>query len=433
MLLLFAAGVVRAESPIAFTDAEVRLILQHADLPAEPPADPTNRVSDDPRAARLGQFLFFDPRLSSNGLVSCATCHSPDMGFADGQPLPSGVGGEGPRHSQSLFNVALNRWYFWDGRADTLWSQALKPLENVRELASSRTALARLVAADASLRRAYEALFEPLADLSDPERFPPTAKPTPQTPESEAHRAWSRMSAADQAAVDRVFVHVGKSLAAYQRRLVSRDSPFDRFAAALRAGDAGAADYPLDAQRGLKLFIGRGNCRLCHSGPNFTDGEFHNTGVPPLRNEPQTDAGRFAGIDALLRDPFNAGGEHSDDRAALPAQLLNFLNNRPENWGLFKTPSLRSVSETAPYMHQGQFESLEQVVRFYSTRENAVPMGHHRQETILLPLNLTPEEARDLVAFLRSLRGAPLPDDLIRPPPGPSVEAVGVAPPAAAP
>src|SRR6185295_4609951 len=127
------------------------------------------------------------------------------------------------------------------------------------------------------------------------------------------------------------------------------------------------------ARQGLKLFLGKANCRLCHSGPNFTDGEFHNIGIPPLRGGLTAD--RFAAIEEVRRNPFNTSGRFSDDRE-LGVKKLDYLPNLQETWGQIKTPSLRNVAKTAPYMHHEQFGSLEEVVRFYSTLKALVQAGH---------------------------------------------------------
>jgi cytochrome c peroxidase len=233
------------------------------------------------------------------------------------------------------------------------------------------------------------------------------------------------MTAEDQRAANAVFVNVGKAIAAYEHRLLSNHSPFDEFVEGLRGGDSDriAALSP-EAQRGLKLFIGTGECRLCHSGPNFTDGEFHDIRVPPREGGQPRDAGRFGGLRNLLEDPFNAAGEYSDDREGSAARRLRFTVNGPENWGRFKTPSLRNVALTAPYMHQGQFESLEEVVEYYSTLEGAVVADHH-DEAILVPRDFTEQEKRDLVAFLRSLTDDDLDPSLLEAPASPRVEPAG--------
>lgn len=401
---------------VRFTEQEQRRVLQHSPLPPPPP-DPTNAVADNPAAARLGQRLFFDPRLSSNGRISCATCHQPQRHFADGKPLAEGLS-RVERHTPALWNVAYNRWYFWDGRADTLWSQALQPIERPDEMGGSRTDVARLIAADRELRAAYEQVFGPIGELDDPRRFPPGARPHLDGARRPEHAAWESMNPEDRERVERVFVSAGKAIAAYQRRLLSRRSAFDVFVEGLRSGDAEKLSaLSASAQRGLRLFVGRGNCRLCHSGPNFTDGEFHSVRVPPLEGGLPRDPGRYRGIEKVLADPFNAAGRYSDRGEGPAAEKLRHLARKPDDWGRFKTPSLRNVALTPPYMHQGQFATLDEVLDHYSTFSRALPAGHHQQETILVALNLTPEEKADLKAFLESLTDVDVDDELLRAPP----------------
>ena len=396
-----------APAPVVFTAQERSRILQYAPLGALPPS-PTNAVADDPRAARLGQRLFFEPRLSRQG-VSCATCHVPPHGFTDGKPVSEGLA-RGTRRTPSLLNVAYRRWLFWDGRKDSLWSQALSPIENDVEMGGNRLAVAHLVASDPDLRGAFEALFGPLPDLGDPARFPPAGRPAADGARDALAAAWSGMKEDDRRVVDRVFARVGKAIEAYERRLVGKDAPFDRFLAALRDGGEGGSLSP-SAKRGLKLFVGRGDCRVCHSGPDFSDGEFHDTGVPPAPGAP-LDSGRFGGIEALLSDPFSARGPHADAAAPPASDKLRGLRRQPEHWGQFKTPSLRNVAVRPPYMHQGQLATLRDVLRFYSTRGGALPPGPS-QERLLVPLHLTEQETNDLVAFLESLTDAPLDDALV--------------------
>ena len=160
-----------------FEEAAVALILAMGEL-GDPPPDPTNAVADDPRAARLGQFLFFEQRLSGTGTIACATCHEPGRSWTDGREVAEGLGTL-TRHTPSLWNVAYNRWFFWDGRADSLWSQALSPLEHPDEHGGSRLQYAHLVHGDPELRAAYERVFGPLPELEDTERFPPEGRPVP--------------------------------------------------------------------------------------------------------------------------------------------------------------------------------------------------------------------------------------------------------------
>lgn len=414
-VVAIAAAAARA-ADVEFSSVEIQRILRHSPLPS-PPDDETNEFADDPRAVRLGHGLFFDPRLSSGGRVSCSSCHDPQRGFSDGKPLAEGIG-TGTRSTPTLWNVAYNRWFFWDGRADSLWAQVIQPIEHPAEMGFTRVELARLIARDDALRAAYESIFGGLPGRFDGPRFPPAARPVAGEAEHPHDAAWRAMAEADRDAVNRVAANVGKALAAYQRKLVSRDSPFDRFAAALRAADkAGMAKYPENAKRGLMLFIGRGNCRFCHVGPNFTDGEFHSTRVAPREGGPARDPGRYAGVELVKRDPFNALGRYSAKTDGRGAEKIETLVNKPDNWGLFKTPTLRNVATTAPYMHQGQFATLRDVVRFYSTFEGALPPDHHARETILRPLHLTEDEMDDLIAFLESLTGADIDPVWTKPPP----------------
>lgn len=380
------------------SSVESRRVLAMSPLP-DPPPDPSNAVADDPRAARLGERLFFDPRLSADGHLSCASCHDPDRAWADGRRTPLGDE-RGGRNTPSLWNTAYNRWYFWDGRADSAWAQALGPLEADTELASNRLRLLHLVRGDPELRSAYTALFGPLPEgVEDPRRFPPDARPLPDHLDHPLQRAWASMTEEDRHRANVVFTDLGKAIAAFERRLVVRDTALDRHVAALRQGTppAGRGLSPA-AVRGLALFAGRGQCTLCHSGPLLSDGEFHDVGIA-LTTDHRIDTSRYQGTLALLRSPFTRTGRYAD--APSPGAPVSYLEPKTHQLGQFKTPSLRGVADTAPYMHDGRFETLEEVVRFYDTRQGAAPLGH--PTTLLQPLDLTEIEIGDLVAFLESL------------------------------
>ncbi|HEX6885307.1 MAG TPA: cytochrome c peroxidase [Planctomycetota bacterium] len=374
------------------------------------PRDPTNAFEEDPRAARLGQALFFDARLSKNGTISCASCHDPAQGWSDGRTTAVGLAPVA-RHTPTLLDVAQHRWYFWDGRKDSLWSQALAPLEDPGEHGASRLQLAHLVAGDARYRAAYERVFGALPDLSDAERFPPRGRPVPGQPEHPLARAWNGMTWRDRDAVDGVFANLGKALAAFQRTLVTGPAPFDVFVDGLRTGDA-EKQRALDpaARRGLALFLGQARCHTCHDGPFFSDLEFHDDRVPPLEPGAEPDRGRYLGLALVLDDPFNGLGRHSDDPEAGRTRLA-YLARTNHSERELKTPTLRNVARTAPYMHQGQLATLADVVRFYSTLEGALPP--HPEERLVEPLGLDAGEQADLVAFLESLTGTPVPPERI--------------------
>jgi cytochrome c peroxidase len=400
---------------VEFTPQEVEKLLTLSPLP-DPPPDPTNSVYEDARAARLGQALFFDARLSVNGAVSCSTCHDPARHFVDGK-LQGEALGVVPRHTMPLWNVAHNRWFFWDGRADSLWAQALGPLEDPREHGTSRTAIAHVVQSDPNLARAYRAVFGELPALGDVRRFPDAARPVLEDPEHPLSVAWGAMRRADREAVERVFANVGKAIAAYERQLLSRRSAFDEFVAGVRAADASRqAALDEDARRGLKLFLGKARCVLCHSGPNFTDREFHNTRVPASEGGTSTDPGRWRGIELVQANPFNGMGRHSDAPDGAAREKVAFLRRNPHNYAEFKTPSLRNVALTPPYMHEGQLATLQEVMHFYSTLERQQLSPTKRRDPLLVPVALTDEESADLVRFLGALSDVAIDPALLAPP-----------------
>ena len=389
----------RPAVPPDWTDPELDLMesLWIANLPPLPP-DPSNAVADDPLAARLGHRLFFDPRLSGNGEFACSSCHQPDRGFSDGL-LTGAALGESKRNTPSIVGSAYSPWLYWDGRKDSQWSQALSPLEDPNEQGGNRVALARLIAGDTEYRRAYTTLFGALPDLSDADRIPVAAGPIPGTP---LESAWHRMDAADREAITRVFVNIGKAIAAYERLLVPGPSRFDRYVEAIADGDVSLAGSILNADEatGLRLFMGKARCIECHNGPLLTNNEFHNTGVISAPGK-IPDRGRIDGIRLVRGDPFNCLGAYSDDPVKDCAEL-RFARTGAEVVGALRTPSLRNLQDTAPYSHQGQTPSLEQMVLHYD-RAPLSMIGHNEAK----PLDLNRRERAQLEAFLLTL-DAPL-------------------------
>ncbi|HJQ39952.1 MAG TPA: cytochrome c peroxidase [Thermoanaerobaculia bacterium] len=357
---LLTAVVASIASGGAWTRAQVDQLRSLSLAALDPlPADPTNRVADDPAAASLGHELFFDPRLSANGNVSCASCHQPDREFQDGTALAHGVGTTN-RRTMPVAGTAYAPFLFWDGRKDSQWAQALGPLESPVEHGGTREQYARVIAA--SYRAEYEPLFGPMPDL------------------------------AQRDGVTAVFVNIGKSIAAYERRLQHAPSRFDRYV-------EGLDTLSDDEIAGLRLFIGKANCTQCHNGPLFTNNEFHNTGVPANPSVPQ-DRGRIEGAKSVLADEFNCRSRWSDANAAQCSELEFLKPDGHELQRAYKVPSLRGVAERAPYMHAGEFASLSEVLAHYN-QAPAAPAGH----TELKPLKLNAQELRQLEAFLRSLSG----------------------------
>jgi cytochrome c peroxidase len=354
--------------------------------------DPSNRFADDERAARLGAKLFRDSRLGGNGRVACIDCHDPARVYTDGKRVAEGVG-LGRRNTPSIAPAAYASWYFWDGRRDSQWAQALAPLESAAEQAGRRTDIARTVAEH--YRVDYEAIFGALPALGEG-RFPRGA--TPLGTEAE-QAAWRGMTAADRGSVNRIFANVGKSLAAYQRKLVFRPARFDRYVEALLGERRLTASRILTQQEreGLRLFIGRARCTDCHRGPLFTSFEFFSLGLPKAAGE--LDAGRGHAFDAVQEDPFNCLGRYSDAEKSACVELRFMAHDSLSFLANFKTPSLRNVALTAPYMHDGQFGSLDRVVLHY----NEAPRVPFPEHTDIQPLGLSPPQRAALVAFLATL------------------------------
>ncbi|MED5621467.1 cytochrome-c peroxidase [Ideonella sp. BN130291] len=377
--------------------------LRLSQLPPAAP-DPSNAHESSPAAAALGQRLFFDVRLSRNGAVSCASCHDPARQFQDGRPLSHGLA-TGTRRAMPIMGAGHSPWLFWDGRKDSLWSQALGPLEDAAEHGGNRLRYAQLM--QMHYRSDYLAAFKDMPDLS---RLPMDASPL-GTPAERA--AWAALDAASQQAVSRVFANMGKAIAAYEKRLQHGESRLDRYIAGV-LGQPGGAPQALDAHeiRGLRLFIGKAQCIGCHNGPLLSDQHFHNTGVPP-RDAARPDRGRAAALAKLLSDEFNCLGAFSDARPDQCGELRFVATQDAHMEGAFKTPGLRNVALRPPYMHAGQIATLEEVVQHYVSAPRAA-VGHSElrragepapahgadQRT---PIQLTPSEQQDLVALLKAL------------------------------
>lgn len=279
------------------------------------------------RKAELGELLFFDTLLSADGTVSCSTCHLPEKAFSDGQALSTGIDGRpGRRNAPTLLNRAYARTQFWDGRAASLEEQALAPLINPDEMGNTHEEIVLRLEADQNYRHLFEEAFGGGGIKIE---------------------------------------QVAKSIASFERTLVSGNSAYDRFE--LR-GETDALSS--SAQRGLELFRDKARCHLCHAGSLFSDDLFHNTGVSWGRQP--IDLGRYEIIE------------------------------REHYQGMFRTPSLRDVDLTAPYMHDGSIETLEDVVEHYNDGGNPNPY----LELSIRTLHLSSQEKGDLVAFLKSLSGS---------------------------
>ncbi len=431
VLGLSALTLVFGRSQANWSAKELQIIRQLwlGSLGAQP-ADPTNAVSEDARAAALGHKVFFDTVFSEDGSVACATCHKPEIAFADHNQLAEGLG-TAARNTPTIIGSAFQPFQFWDGRSDSLWSQALGPMESAVEHGTNRIFVARQIFK--KYRAEYEALFGELQNLEDKTRFPPLAE---SFASSDVRAAWDNMRFTDQKVVLRVFTNVGKAIAAYERLLRPAAAPFDQYAEAiLETNDSsGLTAISAEAQAGLRLFIGKANCVACHSGALLNDGNFYNTGIGVNPSLGEADSGRAQGLGLLGRSGFTCLSEFSDStnlceatRAALGLTNETAINgsentattlpqktsssNSPDDvvevvqtssfaaWlGAFKTPSLRNVARTAPYMHAGQLNTLRRVVEHY----NRAPVAA-TGKTQITPLGLSDQEVEQLVAFLQTL------------------------------
>ena len=351
-----------AAAQVNFSDDEKEAIARHGPWPPPLLRDAGNRHSGKPAAIAFGRQLFFDPRLSREGSHACASCHLPQQAWTDGRP--KSLGRELlDRNAPTIADSRFERWFGRDGGADSLWSHAIRPLTDPREMAMTPALLAQRVRKHRDLANCYR-------------------------------RSFGKAANDDEA----VMVNLAKALAAFQETIVTGRTPFDALA---RGDQAAQALYPQAAQRGLKLFVGRGNCSFCHFGPRFTNGEFADVGIPYFAAPSRVDSGRHAGIRMVTTSRFNLQSAWNDDPTrnnAIPTQHLT-LEHR--HWGEFKVPSLRNVARTAPYMHAGSHATLADVVRHYS--ELNEDRLHADGERILKPLRLTESESADLVVFLESL------------------------------
>jgi cytochrome c peroxidase len=409
-----------APAAVTFTDDETESIMNSlAVMPATLWPDPTNKYGDDPAAAVLGQKFFFETRYSAGGSVSCATCHNPSMGFQDARantssgPDPTKFTG---RHAPSVINAAFGSgkatggsWQFWDGRADSQWSQALGPPESPIEMGGSRTTIALLIRDH--YKAEYEAVFK---DHAMPSLDGVTAGVTGSSD------AFAALPPQTQHDVTEVYVNFGKAIAAYERKIVSRNSRYDAYLTDFQAGRPESAMFSDDEKLGLKVFVGKGLCVSCHRGPTLTDWKFHNIGTQQLGpNIPAMDVGRQAGVATVTTGAFkafNCMSEWSDHPDKSQCAVAN-LSVKDSDLGAFKTPGLRDISRTSPYKHTGRLKTLEEVVDHYD-------MGGGDPSTFvgmvdapdIAKLNLTAAEKAGLVKFLKALDGEALAPALLTAP-----------------
>ena len=379
VLLAALAMPAASQTLLDWSPAEVAAIAQHGPWPPPPARDASNRVSGVPAGIVLGEYLFNEERLSGDGQMSCATCHQEGRDWSDGRARGKGHAAL-DRRTLSLWNVGYLHWFGWGGAGDSLWAQSVRPILDPREMGGSAARVGRVLRDDTELACGYDRAFGTRPGDDD----------------------------------ERLLVDAAKALAAFQATLVSPRTPFDAFRDALVAGDRAAASrYGLAEQRGLKLFIGEGNCNACHFGPRFTNGEFGDTGVSFFSGPGTVDSGRLGGIAALEASPFNLLGGYNDDPAGASARRTRHVRRQHSNFGEFRVPGLRQLGRSVAFMHNGQLATLEDVVRHYS--EVSPDRLHSDGTPLVRPLGLSAGQSADLVAFLRSL-DAPAPPRPAPPP-----------------
>ncbi len=411
-----------------FTEAEWKVVQQFGPLPALPP-DTTNKYADNLMAAKFGQRLFFEKgyagaltvgndgtngslgMVGDKGKVACASCHDGTAYYVDTRSMPNNVSlgvKYTNRNAPSLVNVGFYKWYSWGGKEDSLWYQGANGPESAVNFGSTRLDEVHVVYN--KYKSDYEALFGPMPSALDPNapdasRFPPSGKPKASAADPDG--PWEMMMPADQQAVNLIMANVGKSLEAYERQIVSRNAPIDKYI----AGDY-AALTP-GAKRGLKLFIGKAACVGCHTGPILSDNDFHNTGVAQNvgPHVPMSDNGRYDEIPKTLANTWNSAGMFSDD-ASFGMMKLAGLAQTDNLKGAFRTKALRHVGKTAPYCHNGSFATVTDVVKNYNMGGGASGFAGTKDPKIV-PLNLSDGEIADLVEFLETaLTGDPPPAEL---------------------
>lgn len=353
---LAVTAAVAARISASASAEELRRIVAHGPWPPVFVPDASNRVSGVPGAIDLGRRLFFDPRMSPSGYMACVSCHQPDRAFTDAKARAHGLA-DLERNTIALANLRQQRWFGWGGASDSLWMASLRPILDPREFDGSAGSVVRLFRREEELALCYRLVFgnSPFDD--------------------------------DEATM----VNVGKALAAYLETLVTGRTPFDDYRDALERDDRrAAANYPQAARRGLRVFIGSG-CDHCHRGPNFSDGEFHATNISSRGK----DAGRHEDLREWTASRFNLKGHYSDAGSRTAPTAPD--RQRESGRGAFRTPSLRNVAVTAPYLHDGSIETLHDVIRQHAP---AVRAGgpHFAGESVLAE-----REVEDLVAFLHTL------------------------------
>ena len=324
--------------------------------------------------------IFFSTAISANGKRSCATCHDPL--FAWSAPSRAVSASRSGRVSPGLLSAHGAKFLFWDGRATSLESVVMEVIENENELDGSR-----LLAAKAALQPGHD--ISACAPSSRALRVYLDGIPDKRLGASSLFSYYRYLPNQDRKEIDRSFFCVAHVLANFVRAIPDIDTQLGR----TNKGQT----LTLAAFRGRELFTGKAKCITCHNGPDLTDNQFHNVGIPDIGRSDSSDAGRYDAAQRFQKNPYNTLASDFGAAQSLPIFRIN-----DEMWGAFKTPALRGVSRKVYFMHNGIFSSLDEVVDYYNTLDRAAFPPHH-YNGLLTPLQLTKEEIDDLIAFLKTL------------------------------
>lgn len=403
VFFVFCVPSVLALEAISWSEAEIGIVSSF-DLhtfPKVPPLAPSNAVGNHRGAKDLGKRLFFDQGLSANGEIACATCHNPKLNFTDGRMFGQGIETL-TKNSPTLLGAAYQEWFYSDGRRDSLWAQAITPIETLSEMGLTRVEVVNYVLNHSMYQSLYEDIFGAITfDIAQlPKKAGPFGDPI-------AKKNWRYLSPNLKHNVNHIFANIGRVIAAYERDIMPTSSRLEIFLQEFKHNQTKNDDnfkqsaLTYDEQLGLKLFIHdeKTQCLRCHNGPLFTNREFHNIGTATLSGK-YLDLGRMIGLQAVFGDAFNCFGKYSgvNQNNCAELQHVNTRDSHSALLGAFKVPTLRGLSKTAPYGHNGQFATLEDMVKHYNKPPNKDVYNHE-----LLPLNLSDDEVKQLVAFLKIL------------------------------
>jgi len=381
-----------------FTQREKNILATLTIDALHKPLPESNRYAFNKEAQTFGEKLFHEKGLSGDGRFSCASCHDPDKHFTDGLPIAVAAG-EGQRNTPTLDGTAWYTWFYWDGRRDSLWSQAVTPIEASVEMANTRVAVTRFIASEPEYLTQYQSIFGALPFNKDDPLLSISASPLG---DEQQKSAWSKLSPDQQNKINTVFTNIGKALAAFQHTLAPVETRFDAFQREVAEGKTTKQIDSLSKLEleGARLFLNekKTQCFECHNGSLIGNGNFHNIGTGNFTG-PVFDFGREFGSQAALLDEFNCQGKYSDAKSDECLHLVYMNRSTAHMRGAFKTPTLRNIPNTGPYFHDGRFTTLEQVIRHYA---NPPPLSAADEHELRPEFVLTEDEIKALTAFLQS-------------------------------